>query len=282
MIGAYADAARILKDERYRKAAETAADFLLTTHRAEDGRLLRTSRAGKAKGAGYLEDYAFLAQGLLRLHDATGDPRRLDQARALTDRMLADFTDAENGGFFSTASDGEVLIARPKDAFDNAIPGGNSVAIRNLVELARKTGEARYLDAAGKALEGFSALLQRAPAGAPLMLVGLDEYLDARPAAAKANPLDALKPAAAPIGEVLKVAAIRAEIGEGRRGVRRHPHDRAGRRLAHRGESQRVGRPQADRRRTGRRRPGDGHERDLSRGPGQGPRRLRRHQAAHL
>jgi uncharacterized protein YyaL (SSP411 family) len=183
MIAAYADGFRLLKDDRYRRAAETAADFLLTRLRAPDGRLLRTYRAGQAKLPAYLEDYAFLAHGLLRLHAATGDARRLAQARELTDRMIADFADEEHGGFFYTADDHEVLLARPKDPSDNALPGGNSVAIGNLVALAAATGGTRYLDEAGRALDAFSDVLSRAPAGAPLMVVALDRYLDARPAA---------------------------------------------------------------------------------------------------
>jgi uncharacterized protein YyaL (SSP411 family) len=193
MIAAYADGFRILKDDRYRRAAETAADFLLTRLRAPDGRLLRTYRAGQAKLPAYLEDYAFLVHGLLRLHAATGDAKRLAQARELTDRMIADFADEEHGGFFYTADDHEALLARPKDLSDGALPGGNSIAIGNLVALAAATGDARYLDEAGRALDAFSAVLAQAPAGAPLMVVALDRYLDARPEAeakakAKADP----------------------------------------------------------------------------------------------
>ena len=75
MIAAYADGYRVLKNESYRQAAEKAADFLLTKLRDPGGRLLRTYRAGQAKLPGYLEDYAFLVHGLLRLHAATGDSR---------------------------------------------------------------------------------------------------------------------------------------------------------------------------------------------------------------
>src|SRR5207344_3045829 len=100
---------------RYRQAAEKAADFLLARLRTADGRLLRTFRAGQAKLPAYLDDYAFLAHGLLRLHAATGDSRRLDQAQALTDRMITDFADTRSGGFFYTAEDHESLLARPKD-----------------------------------------------------------------------------------------------------------------------------------------------------------------------
>jgi uncharacterized protein YyaL (SSP411 family) len=195
-IAAYAEGFRLLKDPRYRTAAERAADFLLTRLRTDNGRLLRTYRNGQAKLAAYLEDYAFLAHGLLRLHAATGDPARLAQARALTDRMIADFADTRDGGFFYTAGDHESLLARPKDPYDNALPSGNSVAIRNLVALAAATGEQRYLDLAGQALDAFSAILAESPGAVPLMLVALEEYLDARPggagAAIAAAPDDAL------------------------------------------------------------------------------------------
>jgi hypothetical protein len=193
MIAAYADGFRVLKEPRYRRAAESAADFLLTHHRAADGRLLRTSRGGKAKLGAYLEDYAFLVHGLLRLHAATGDPKRLAQARELADRMLTDFADTKDGGFFSTADGHESLLARPKESIDGALPSGNSVAIRDLVALGKLTGEPRYLNAAGKALDAFSPMMSRSPGAVPLMLVGLQEYLDARPEAAREGRASGLK-----------------------------------------------------------------------------------------
>ena len=190
MIAAYADAHRVLEEPAYREAADRAADFLLARLRTPDGGLLRTYRAGQAKLPGYLEDYAFLAHGLLRLHAATGDPGRLEQAKGLADRMIADFADAEGGGFFFTADDHESLLARPKDPHDGAIPGGNSMAIGVLVDLAAATGEGHYLDEAGRALEAFSPVLAQAPAAAPTMLVGLADYLEARPEAGR-GPEDA-------------------------------------------------------------------------------------------
>src|SRR5947209_10768222 len=177
MIAAYADGSRVLKNAEHRRSAERAADFLLARLRDRDGRLLRTYRAGQSKLPAYLEDYAFLAHGLLRLHAATGDARRLDQARALTDRMIDDFADTKDGGFFYTADDHESLLARPKDPYDAALPGANSVAIRNLVVLSKATSEARYREVAGKALETFSPILAQTPGSLPLMLVALGEYL---------------------------------------------------------------------------------------------------------
>jgi uncharacterized protein YyaL (SSP411 family) len=179
MIAAYADASRIFKDEHYRQAAVKAADFILARLREPGGRLLRTYRAGQAKLPAYLEDYAFLIHGLLRLHAATAEPRWLAQARSLTDRMLVDFSDKEDGGFFFTASDHESLLARPKDPYDGALPGGNSMAVLDLLDLQRATGEQRYLDAAKRTLESFRAPLEENPSAMPMMLLAIEEYLDA-------------------------------------------------------------------------------------------------------
>jgi uncharacterized protein len=184
MIAAYADAYRVLKDAKYRLAAEKAAGFLLENLRTKDGRLLRTYRAGSAKLPAYVEDYAFLVHGLLRLHRATGAARWAREAQALVDRLIADFEDKQDGGFFFTASDHEQLLARAKDPFDNALPSANSMAVLDLIEIYRITRQKPYLDRAGKALSAFGTAIVRVPAALPMMLVGLGQYLDERPASA--------------------------------------------------------------------------------------------------
>ena len=196
MIAAYAEGARVLKDDRYKLAAGKAADALLATMTGPDGRLLRTARGGKAKLPAYLEDYAALTHALVRLHAATGDPKRLAQAKGLADRMIADFSDRKDGGFFYTAGDHEALLARVKDPFDNAVPGANSLAIRALVGLGVASGEARYLDEAGRALDAFAPSLTERPSGSPLMLLALEEYLDARPPSKPDEPSTAPLPGA--------------------------------------------------------------------------------------
>jgi uncharacterized protein YyaL (SSP411 family) len=209
MIAAYADGFRLLKEPSYRQAAERAADFLLARLRTSEGRLLRTYRGGQAKLPAYLEDYAFFVHGLLRLHAATGDATRLAQARTLADRMIADFGDTRLGGFFATAGDHESLLARPKDPYDGALPGGNSVAIGNLIALSAATGERRYLDVAGRALDAFSGTLAETPGAVPLMLVALEAYLDARPLPlpVAAAPAPAPEPAEAPGGAPMVLTA---------------------------------------------------------------------------
>jgi uncharacterized protein YyaL (SSP411 family) len=178
MIAAYADGYRVLKHPKYRQAAEKAASFVLSTLRSPDGRLLRTYRQGKAKLPAYLEDYAFLVYGLLKLHAASEDPKWLREATGLTERMLTDFEDNEEGGFFFTSDSHESLLARAKDPFDNALPSGNSMAIIDLIALSRSTGDPAYRDHAGKALAAFSTVLAETPAAMPLGLVGLGHYFD--------------------------------------------------------------------------------------------------------
>jgi uncharacterized protein YyaL (SSP411 family) len=206
MIAAYADAARLLGRPEYRKPAEQAADFVWSKLRTPEGRLLRSYRDGQAKLAGYLEDYAFLTHGLLKLHAATGDPNRLRQARELTDRMIADFGDPKEGGFYFTAEDHESLLARPKDPFDNALPSANGVAVLNLLALARLTGESRYLDQAENTLKTFANAMTQNPAALPTMLVGLEAFLDVRPSA---TPLKALVDGglANPPGDIVTASA---------------------------------------------------------------------------
>ena len=148
MISALADAGAVLGEPRYRDAAVAAADFVLRDLRDDDGRLLRTYNQGRAHLNAYLEDHAFLLEALLTLYEATFDPRWFTEARALADTILERFADPERGGFFSTATDHEELIARRKDIDDHPIPAGSSSAAFGLLRLARLTGEQRYEDAA--------------------------------------------------------------------------------------------------------------------------------------
>ncbi len=148
MISALADAGAALPEPRYLEAATAAAHFVLRELRDEQGRLLRTYNHGTAHLNAYLEDHAFLLEALLTLYEATFDPRWFTEARALADQMLERFSDPARGGFFSTASDHEALIARRKDVDDAPTPSGGAAAAFGLLRLARLTGEARYEDAA--------------------------------------------------------------------------------------------------------------------------------------
>jgi len=173
MLRAFAEAAAVLERADYRATAEHAADFALTRLR-RDGLLLRTYKDGQSKLNGYLEDYAFLTDGLLALYDATFDPRWLTEAHALAETMVAQFWDDTNGGFFDTGRDHEALIARPKSVFDNAIPAGNSVAVETLQRLAVIYDDRGYAEMADRVLRSLWEPMTRYPTGFGRILCALD------------------------------------------------------------------------------------------------------------
>ena len=141
MIEAYARGFAVLGDPAYRRTAERAADFALEHLRREDGGLWRVHRLGVSRQEAYLDDYAFLAQGLTALYQATGEARWLQAARELSAEMVARFWDQEVGGFFFTEAS-NALIVRSKFAQDSAMPSGNAVAAHALLDLAELTGRA--------------------------------------------------------------------------------------------------------------------------------------------
>src|SRR5438093_1680551 len=143
MLRAFAEAAAHLIRHDYRSAAESNADFILTTM-WDGSRLLHSFKDGRARFNAYLDDYANLADGLFALYELTFESKWLEQATQLTDRMIEQFWDDEAGGFYFTAKDHESLIARTKDYFDNATPSGNSVAADVLVRMAAVLGRADY------------------------------------------------------------------------------------------------------------------------------------------
>jgi uncharacterized protein YyaL (SSP411 family) len=185
MIAGYAAAGQALREPKYIATARRAADFLLKNLRTREGRLLHAyggppGNSPEARLNGYLDDYAYLAHGLLCLHEASGERRWLDEAKTLTDTMAARFADPEAGGFFYTASDHEKLFARSKDQFDSAQPSGNSIAADNLVRLWIKTGDARYRDLAVKTFKAFAAPLKTNPTSLTALATALARYLDAQ------------------------------------------------------------------------------------------------------
>jgi hypothetical protein len=139
-LAALAEAGRRFERTDYLDAARRLGEFLLGPL-SGDGRLLRTFRAGQAKGTGYLEDYADVAHGLLELHVATGELRWLEEANRLARLAVDLFADDERGGFFLSPADGEELVARKKDLEDHPTPSGNSMLASVLLRLARVYGD---------------------------------------------------------------------------------------------------------------------------------------------
>lgn len=136
MLSAMAEAARVFGNAAYLKSAQRTADFLLRNHAKPDGRLLRTSRGDRAHLDAYLEDYAYLTEGLLDLYEAGSSESYLQAAARLAEYLISDFMDHERGGFFTTATHHESLILRHREGTDGATPSANAVAASALARLS--------------------------------------------------------------------------------------------------------------------------------------------------
>ena len=172
MLAAFAEAARALDRDDYREVAERNAKLLLRELRQDNGRLLRTWKAcperaegaGEAKLNGYLEDYAYMTEGLLELYQTTFDPHWFVAAQELAEIMIDRYR-SPDGGFFDTSDDHETLITRPRELQDNATPSGNAMAVTALQKLAGLTNDMRYVDIARQALAQMQPMMSQYPLG---------------------------------------------------------------------------------------------------------------------
>jgi uncharacterized protein YyaL (SSP411 family) len=176
-IRAFAEAGRIFGEHRYVEIASACAVFVWDRLRGENGRLLRSWRAGTASVPAFADDHALLAGALLTLFETTSELRWFVAARELCDTLLELFHDEAGGGFFQAGSDAPQLVVRPKDLYDNAVPSGNSAAAEALLRMALVTGEARYERAAVSALRLVRGSMASAPTGFGEALSALDLHL---------------------------------------------------------------------------------------------------------
>jgi uncharacterized protein YyaL (SSP411 family) len=180
MIGAMAKAGAAFGEGswNYVNRARLAADYILEHLRSADGRLFRTAGDGQpAKLAGYLEDYAFLADALVTLYEATFIPKYLRAAVELAEVMLKHFADPNGPGFFYTAADHERLIARTKDLHDGSTPSGNAMAVTALLRLAKLCDRRDFAAKAEETLRGYRGMMAEHPTACGQMLVALDFHL---------------------------------------------------------------------------------------------------------
>jgi len=151
VIGSLADAAQALGEASLLVAAEKAFDYVEQAL-VSDGKVMRLAKDDIVKGPGFLDDHAFFAVAALELYEATGNEARLVTAQRIVDQMIARFWDEAGGGFFFTPSDGEKLITRSKDPFDQSIPSGGSLACLALLKLGAIANE-KYIEPARRYLE---------------------------------------------------------------------------------------------------------------------------------
>ncbi len=174
MIAAFAKGFQAFGDEKYLKAAEKAADFILKTLYNPKKQLLHRYRDGNAGISGTADDYAFLIHGLLELYEAGFELRYLKAALSLNRELLERFWDPIHGGLFFTAYNSESLIFRQKEFTDAAIPSGNSIEMLNLLRLSRMTANTELEEIAAGLERAFSKLLRKMPSGYTQFLSALD------------------------------------------------------------------------------------------------------------
>jgi len=176
MLSGLAEAIKLSENPAWIDAAARTVEFIFSDM-ARGGLLLHTHKDGQSKLLGYLDDYAFLAVGLLDLYEAVLDRTYLDRAIQLTDVLLREFWDERDGGFFFTGKSHEPLISRAKPVFDASIPSGNAMATQLLLRLHHLTGDDRYRTPTEKILRSYYDAMESQPFGFAHMLCVLDFYL---------------------------------------------------------------------------------------------------------
>ena len=177
MIAGMAVAGRLLERDDWVTSAERAAHFI-HTQLWHDGRLLASWRKGRASLPAYLDDYAFLLEGLLELLQARWNSELFEFARRLADGLLTHFEDKDRGGFWFTANDQSVPLQRPKTFGDESMPSGNAIAARALLVIGHLCAEPRYLDAAERTLKAAMPAISRYPDAHASMLPVLRDALE--------------------------------------------------------------------------------------------------------
>jgi hypothetical protein len=178
MISAFARAGQVLEEPRYLAAAEAAAGFVKARlYDPKTGKLSRRYREGHVAIDGFLEDYAFLIQGLLDLYEASFDVGWLSWAMQLQEKQDQLFWDPKAGGYFTTSGRDPSILLKMRDDYDGAEPAPNSVAAMNLLRLSQMTDRQPWKEKAEGSFAVFAQRLETAPQTLPQMVAALDFHL---------------------------------------------------------------------------------------------------------
>ena len=157
------DAYKAFNDEKYKTNAIDIANFILQNCKKSDYRLDRNFKNGKSTINAFLQDYAFLIEALIALHQITLEEKYLTEAKLFTDYVIQHFFNKENGMFFITSDLDKALIVRQTDSSDNVIPSGNSTMAKNLFLLSKYFDNSEYLKMSSTMLNNVLSLLEKHP-----------------------------------------------------------------------------------------------------------------------
>ncbi|MFZ2540097.1 MAG: thioredoxin domain-containing protein [Oscillospiraceae bacterium] len=172
MICAFARAYKILGAEIYLDIAKKASNFI-EKNLSDKDQLFVSFRNEKKSGTGFLDDYAFIIWSLIELYNATFDNNYLEKATALTNKVIDDFWDTQNSGFYLYGKNSEQLILKPKELYDGAIPSGNSVMTYCLIKLSKITKNAELETFAQKQIDFIKNNIATYPTGYSFSLLAL-------------------------------------------------------------------------------------------------------------
>lgn len=161
MLSAYVHAYRALGDESYLITAIKGATYLLTKVISSQHFISRNSKKEKSEIAGLLDDYALVIAALIDLYQVSFVEKYLDVAEKLTEYVITNFQDKENGLFFYTHKDYADLIARQKELSDNVIPASNSVMAKNLYVLGHYFFRDEWVNLSAQMLATVSAQVSK-------------------------------------------------------------------------------------------------------------------------
>lgn len=178
MIAALCYLYRVTENRNYLDAAVISQKFIFEKL-YENNTLYVSYRKEQRSGKGFLDDYAYQVYALLALYEATLEMSYLDKAKRLCKKVITDFGDEEQGGFFLYGAENEQLILRPKETYDGALFSGNSAMAYNLVQLFWITGEENFGKLAERQLMFMSREAEHYPAGYAMFLIALYDYYDA-------------------------------------------------------------------------------------------------------
>ena len=165
MIAAFAKAYKLTGEKKYWDVAHKSQQFIASHLMDEKGYLKLRFGKGEAAIPGQLNDYACYIFALLELYRGSFAPQYLNQAIDLAEKMIHLFYDEENSGFFLYSKEGEMLISRPKEIYDAALPSGNSMAANVLDQLFRFTAEPKWKEYGYKQFCFQAANMQNHPSG---------------------------------------------------------------------------------------------------------------------
>jgi len=169
VITALSLAGRVFGREDYLVAAGEAVDFIMT-HLHSHGRLKHRWREGEPAIEGNLDDYAYFIWGLLELYQATFQAEYLKAALKLNQTLTKHFWDNEEGGYYFTPDYAPKILVRQKEAYDTALPSGNSVQQMNLERLYLLTGESNFRETSESLEKYFSPTMKQTPAAFTMFL----------------------------------------------------------------------------------------------------------------